>query len=63
MMPAIQLIAVDDCRHCAGSGEIACFTRNGHYKCAGPVPDDARGCFAVKCDECNGTGKIDNDDE
>jgi len=48
----------EECEHYKGSGEIACFTRNGHYKCAGPVPDDARGVFAGKCYECLGTGYV-----
>lgn len=48
----------EECEHCKGWGEIACFTRNGHYKCAGPVPEDARGVFPSKCDKCNGTGYV-----
>ena len=52
---------VEECSKCKGSGEIACFTRNGHYKCAGPVPDDARGVFSATCFECNGMGYISNE--
>jgi hypothetical protein len=43
----------DPCEYCNGSGEIACSTRTGRYRCAGPVPDDARGVFAGTCYECN----------
>ncbi len=52
-----------ECEYCKGSGEVAYFTRNGHYKCAGPVPDDARGCFPGKCPQCNGVGEFRTDEQ
>jgi hypothetical protein len=46
-----------ECHRCNGTGEIA---RSVHYPMAyrgpGPVPDDARGVTAAKCDRCDGTG-------
>jgi hypothetical protein len=56
-------MTVEECSKCRGSGEIACRTRDGSYKCAGPVPDDARGVFSVNCFECRGTGDIGDGDE
>lgn len=45
------------CERCVGSGEIG-LRNNFHpsYVGPGPVPDDARGVFAARCDECRGTG-------
>lgn len=39
-----------DCETCKDSGTVARFTSNGNYKCAGPVPEDARRCFEAFCD-------------
>lgn len=41
-----------DCDHCRDSGTIARHTHGGGYKCAGPVPEDARGCYEDFCDQC-----------
>lgn len=38
-----------ECEQCKDSGVIARFTRTGEYKCAGPVPDHARGCYEDLC--------------
>ena len=37
------------CELCRDSGICAHYTSNGHYKCAGPVPEDARHCFEAFC--------------
>lgn len=39
-----------ECELCRDSGVVARFTRSGGYKCAGPFPDDARGCYEDLCD-------------
>lgn len=41
-----------ECEWCKDSGTIARFTRTGGYKCAGPVPEDARGCYEDICERC-----------
>lgn len=51
-----------ECECCRGSGELAYRTRDGSFKCAGPVPDDAKGVFVGKCYDCNGTGQIGDDE-
>ncbi len=45
------------CKRCSGSGEIAISAITGLYRCAGPVPDDARGVAASPCYECTGSGE------
>jgi hypothetical protein len=52
-----------ECERCNGSGELAYRTRDGSFKCAGPIPDDARGVSSGKCYECNGAGEIGGDDD
>lgn len=39
-----------ECDHCRDSGTVARFVSTGNYKCAGPVPDNARGCYETYCD-------------
>ncbi len=45
------------CPRCNGSGTIACSI---YFPCGyvapGPVPEDARGVYEAKCDECGGIG-------
>lgn len=48
------------CKRCNQSGEIAVSARTGLYRCAGPVPDDARGVVAMTCDECHGIGMVED---
>ena len=40
-----------NCEMCNDTGWMCCFIRSGEWKCAGPAPDDARGCYDVTC-EC-----------
>lgn len=49
---------VEECPRCNGSGEIAVSTRTFQFRAPGPVPEDARGVVATKCDECRGTGYV-----
>lgn len=39
-----------ECEQCRDYGTIARHTGSGSYRCAGPVPDDARGCYEDYCD-------------
>ena len=41
---------MSECDRCNDSGTIACRSRDGSYRCPGPVPDDARGVFESYCD-------------
>ena len=47
------------CERCAGSGLIGCRTT---FPCSyvgpGPVPEEARGVYETKCDECRGYGHV-----
>ena len=52
---------VEECSLCNGSGEIALNAWTLAYKCAGPVPDDARGVVAEICPKCRGIGYIECD--
>lgn len=49
-----------ECERCKDSGTIARFTSTGHYKCAGPVPEDARRCFEDFC-ECPEGAKLERE--
>ena len=40
------------CELCKDSGVVALSTRNGAYRCAGPVPDYAKGVYEGYC-ECD----------
>ena len=46
------------CCRCEGSGEIGVKTSLHQGERPGPVPDDARGWFGVRCPDCNGSGII-----
>jgi len=50
--------ALVPCERCNQSGEIAVSAATGLYRCAGPVPDNARGVLGMTCDECHGIGMI-----
>jgi len=50
------------CDRCNGSGEIGKRTR-GEREAPGPVPDDARGWFAVTCPDCKGVGVFVGEEE
>jgi DnaJ-class molecular chaperone len=49
---------VEECSRCNGSGEVALNAFTLAYKCAGPVPDDARGVVSETCARCRGMGYI-----
>lgn len=51
------------CDHCNGSGEIALKAWTLTYKCAGPVPEDARGVVVEECSWCHGTGEVEDQDD
>jgi hypothetical protein len=39
-----------DCDRCHDNGTIARSVRDGSYRCAGPVPDYAKGVYEAFCD-------------
>ena len=47
------------CERCNGSGLIGC---HNVFPCSyvgpGPVPEDARGVYETRCDECGGCGWV-----
>lgn len=54
---------VTECRRCNGSGEIAISAITGRFVAAGPVPDDAKGVAIATCDECQGIGYIEDNEQ
>ena len=46
------------CDRCAGSGELGVRNRfSCAYEAPGPVPEDARGWYAIDCPDCGGEGE------
>jgi hypothetical protein len=52
---ALQTETSVECERCKGSG-ITGHRLSGTYVGPGPVPEDARGFYEARCEECRGSG-------